>query len=72
MKKGICYIVGAGEDCGIDFIPTADAGLCYLEQAGMKADLVIGDFDTLNAVPQHSNVISLRIPPKQRVSVYRG
>lgn len=68
MKKGICFIVGAGEDCGIDFIPTtddfviaADAGLCYLEQAGIKADLVIGDFDTLNAVPQHPNVISLSI-----------
>ena len=66
MKNGICYVVGAGEDCGIDFRPTkndfviaADAGLRYLEQAGIGADLVIGDFDTLNTVPQHPNVISL-------------
>lgn len=66
MKNGICYIVGAGEDCRIDFIPTtddfviaADAGLRYLEQAKINTDLVIGDFDTLNAVPQHPNVISL-------------
>lgn len=66
MKNGICYVVGAGEDCGIDFRPTkndlviaADAGLRYLEQAGICADLVIGDFDTLNTVPQHPNVILL-------------
>ena len=66
MKHGICYVVGAGEDCGIDFQPTkddfviaADAGLRYLEQAGICADLVIGDFDTLNTVPQHPNVILL-------------
>ena len=66
MKNGICYIVGAGEDCRIDFIPTtddfviaADAGLRYLEQAEINTDLVIGDFDTLNAIPQHPNVISL-------------
>ncbi len=65
MKNGICYIVGAGENCGIDFRPTtddfviaADAGLCYLEQAGICTDLVIGDFDTLNAIPQHHNVIN--------------
>lgn len=66
MKNGICYVVGAGEECGIDFRPTkndfviaAGAGLRYLEQAGIGADLVIGDFDTLNTVPQHPNVISL-------------
>lgn len=66
MKNGICYIVGAGENCGIDFRPTtddfviaADAGLCYLEQAGICTDLVIGDFDTLNAIPQHHYVITL-------------
>ncbi len=66
MKKGICYIVGAGESCGIDFQPAADdfviaadAGLRYLEQAGIRADLVIGDFDSLNALPQHGNVIPL-------------
>ena len=66
MKNGICYIVGAGENYGIDFHPTADdfviaadAGLRYLEQAKIRADLVIGDFDTLNVVPQHGNVITL-------------
>lgn len=66
MKNGICYIVGAGENYGIDFHPTADdfviaadAGLRYLEQAKIRADLVIGDFDTLNTMPQHGNVITL-------------
>ncbi len=67
MKKGICYVVGAGENCGIDFQPAkedfviaADAGLSYLEQAGIRADLVIGDFDSLSARPQHHNVVALR------------
>ena len=67
MNKGICYVVGAGENCGIDFQPAkedfviaADAGLSYLEQAGIRADLVIGDFDSLSARPQHHNVIALR------------
>lgn len=67
MKKGICYVVGAGENCGInfhpakeDFVIAADAGLSYLEQAGIRADLVIGDFDSLSARPQHHNVIALR------------
>ena len=51
MKKGICYIVGAGDWFEMDFRPAendfviaADAGLRYLEQVGIPADLVIGDF----------------------------
>lgn len=66
MKNGICYIVGAGENFGIDFQPTendfviaADAGLSNLTQAGISTDLAIGDFDTLNTIPQHTNVIPL-------------
>ena len=68
MKKGICYVVGAGENYGIDFQPTAedyviaaDAGLCYLEKQGIMADLVIGDFDTLKCIPEHPNTIVLSV-----------
>ena len=57
MKERICYVVGAGENFGLDFQPAtgdlviaADAGLRYLEEQGIRADLVIGDFDTLAAV----------------------
>ena len=66
MKDKICYVVGAGENYGLDFQPTkedfviaADAGLCYLDKQGIRADLVIGDFDTLKCIPQHTNTIVL-------------
>ena len=66
MKAGICYVVGAGENYGLDFIPraedcviAADAGFAALEQRGMQIDIVIGDFDTLSFVPSHPNVIVL-------------
>lgn len=66
-KKGICYIVGAGENYGIrfspcadDFVIAADAGFQVLEQHGINMDLVIGDFDSLPFVPKHSEVITLK------------
>lgn len=66
MKKGICYIVGAGENYGLDFTPVAgdfviaaDAGLRYLKEADIAADLIVGDFDSLSYTPQGSNVIKL-------------
>ena len=62
MTNGICYIIGAGENYGLDFTPTpndfviaADAGIRYLEQCGITADLVIGDFDSLDDTPAHPN-----------------
>ncbi|MDE6211976.1 MAG: thiamine diphosphokinase, partial [Lachnospiraceae bacterium] len=66
-KEGICYIVGAGENYGIDFSPcaddfviAADAGFQVLEQNGIDMDLVIGDFDSLPFVPKHPEVITLK------------
>lgn len=66
MRVGICYIVGAGENYGLDFSPrphdmviAADAGLRYLEQACIGSDLVIGDFDSLQHIPRHPNVRKL-------------
>lgn len=66
MKNGICYIVGAGENYGLDFTPSAndfviaaDAGIRYLEECGINADLVIGDFDSLNDIPTHPNTMTL-------------
>lgn len=63
MNNSICYIVGAGENYGLDFTPTsndfviaADAGIRYLEQCGITADLVIGDFDSLKHAPTHPNM----------------
>lgn len=66
MKNSICYVVGAGDCLGLEFQPTsedlviaADAGLQYLEQSGITADLIIGDFDTLENAPAGTNVITL-------------
>ena len=66
MTNNICYIVGAGENYGLDFKPSstdfviaADAGIRYLEQCGITANLVIGDFDSLNNIPAHPNTMAL-------------
>ena len=64
MKTGICYIVGAGENYGLDFIPekedfviAADAGFRYLRDADITPDLIVGDFDSLNDIPQSGNIL---------------
>lgn len=66
MRKGICYIVGAGVNFGLDFLPTAedlviaaDGGLTALQQADICPDLVIGDFDSLGHVPVGKDVVVL-------------
>ncbi len=66
MRTGVCYVVGAGENNGLDFRPAAgdmviavDGGFQILKENGINADMVIGDFDSLHFVPQHSNVIVL-------------
>ncbi len=62
----ICYIVGAGENCGLDFMPgqedyliAVDGGFRYLQEKNMNPDMVIGDFDSLPEPPSHPNVIVL-------------
>lgn len=64
--KGICYIVGAGEDYGLDFVPqsgdfviAADGGYDRLRAACIVPQLAIGDFDSLGRVPQGEQVITL-------------
>jgi len=54
MADAICYIVGAGEDYGVDFtlregdlLIAADGGYARVEAAGLKPDLIIGDLDSV-------------------------
>lgn len=61
MGSEICYIFGAGErtDSDIslrpgDFVIAADGGFDYLEELGLRADCVLGDFDS---------VLSSDLPP---------
>ena len=65
MSK-ICYIVGAGEDYGMDFVPraedcliAADGGYRKVVEAGLHPDIVIGDFDSLGTRPEAEQVITL-------------
>lgn len=60
----ICYIIGAlkADDIVLnpvkgDFIIAADGGLKSLEMLSVKADLIIGDFDSLGQIPKGSNVV---------------
>jgi len=57
MREQICHIVGAGEFCPVfrrhpgDYVIAADGGLRHLSGMGFKADLLIGDFDSLSGPP---------------------
>lgn len=62
----VCRIIGAGECEKLDFekqkgdlIIAADGGCAYLEKAGIKPDIIIGDFDSLGSVPKGDEVIRL-------------
>jgi len=61
-----CRIFGAGEYYGLlptlppdDFVIAADGGYSYLAAHGIQADIVIGDFDSLDLPPTGENVITL-------------
>ncbi|HKL74416.1 MAG TPA: thiamine diphosphokinase [Clostridia bacterium] len=65
MKK-ICYIVCYGEKFNMpEFIENnglviaVDGGYKYLIENGIKPNLVVGDFDSLNYVPENENIIKL-------------
>ena len=65
---GICYIVGAGDCAPLDFSPdagdlviAADGGLRRLDAAGLRSDLVVGDFDSLGYVPQADALVRLPV-----------
>lgn len=61
---GVCVIVGAGEvrtsevkiEAG-DYVIGADGGLEYLARLGIRADMALGDFDSLGYVPNHDNLV---------------
>ncbi len=69
--KTRCVIIGGG-DCSIDilkeninvdsdYIICADSGFDYATDAGITADLLIGDFDSIKAVPENVEKITLPV-----------
>lgn len=70
MNTGICYIFGAGDRtlCHIelteeDLVIAADGGFDYLEEIGLRADCVLGDFDSVESYNLPSDCI--RYPRKK-------
>lgn len=70
METSICYIFGAGEQtsCHIelskqDLVIAADGGFDYLEALGLRADYVLGDFDSVISYDLPSDCI--RYPRKK-------
>lgn len=69
--KTRCVIIGGGDcsasflkkyvDVNNDYIICADSGYDYAIAAGLTPDLLIGDFDSISAVPQDVNKITLPV-----------
>lgn len=68
--KRRCVIIGGGDcsaqilqDCvnADDFIICADSGFDIAETAGIFPDLLIGDFDSIKAVPENVDKITLPV-----------
>ncbi len=64
MKKKTCFIVGAGSFDGMsigpekdDLIIAADGGYNYLKQMGIEPQVLMGDFDSLEVLPEHQNIL---------------
>lgn len=64
MKKKTCFVIGAGSFSDMvimpekeDLIIAADGGYTYLEKIGIKPEILIGDFDSLNQIPEHQALI---------------
>ena len=68
MTAPTCYIVGAAptelpflEKRPCDLLIAADGGLDACRRAGLVPDLIVGDFDSLGAVPAGENVVTLPV-----------
>ena len=68
--NGICYIVGSGDftardlkPASEDFVIAADGGYRYLQKAGIKINLLVGDFDSLDFMPE--NISIFRFPSEK-------
>ncbi|MBR2466942.1 MAG: thiamine diphosphokinase [Clostridia bacterium] len=55
---GICYIVGAGvfevpfSPKKDDLVIAADGGFAHLQRHGIRCDLLLGDFDSIDSLPK--------------------
>ena len=72
--NNICYIIGAGDIYtksrikaeADDYIICADGGYDYAVEADLIPDLLIGDFDSIKAIPE--NVAKITLPVEKDVT----
>lgn len=64
VKEKRCFIVGAGSFSGLSVLPepddliiAADGGYTYLKELNIEPDVLIGDFDSLELIPEHRELI---------------
>ncbi len=64
MENRRCFLVGAGEFDGFlegpdpgDLVFAVDGGYRYLEEAGIKPDILLGDFDSLDRLPEGIRIL---------------
>jgi len=69
--EGSCYIFGAGQATrplpriqAADLVIAADGGYAYAIEAGLRVDVLIGDFDSLSALPPEGPLV--RRLPKEK------
>ena len=70
MEERYCCIVGAGERTAAlprtgpgDLLVAADGGFAWLEALGLRPDLVVGDFDSME--PPSSRPDAVRLPKEK-------
>src|SRR5699024_9170857 len=63
-NKPVCWVVGAGDFDAADFSPrpgdlviAADGGYVHLTTLGVVPDILLGDFDSLDTVPDFPNIV---------------
>lgn len=63
----ICYIVGAGEfgdgqprPLEVDMVIACDGGFDHCRSRGIRVDLVVGDFDSINSLPENEQIVRLK------------
>ncbi len=77
MNGHECYIIGAGDFCGLretpddsDYVIAADAGYNYCRENNIIPDLVLGDFDSLGQAPKHGHVLELPVEKDDTDTMY--
>lgn len=67
MKEKVCYVIGSGDfdnelfsPLEDDFVIAADGGYMHLKNSNIPVDLLIGDFDSLDIIPDVPRIIKLK------------